>query len=146
MQVMPVSSYNGSEQLATQRLTISEEDPDDATDNKAQDMGEAAAWPLGVLSHQQGEHDRGAEMIDRAIALNPSVATYHANMAEVFRTLGRLDRAEDCCRTALHLQSDYPEAANSLGLILLRAGTDRRGRRAVWFGTSAPARFCCGLQ
>ena len=102
-------------------------------------MGEAAAWPLGVRSHQQGEHDWGAEMIDRAIALNPSVAAYHANMAEVYRTLGRLDGVEDCCRTALHLQPDYPEAANSLGLILL--ARDRPARPSpslVWHFSSGP--------
>ena len=77
---------------------------------------------LGVLAHQQGDHDRAAEMIGRAIALNPSAAAYHANLAEVYRTLGRLDRAVDCCRTALHFQPDYPEAVNSLGLILLARG------------------------
>ena len=77
---------------------------------------------LGVLAHQQGEHDRAVDLIGRAIALNPNAAAYHANLAEVYRALGRLERAVDCCRTALRLQPDYPEAVNSLGLILLARG------------------------
>jgi tetratricopeptide (TPR) repeat protein len=87
------------------------------------DRDSADAWHLlGVLAHQQRQHDRAAEMIGRAVALNPGASLYHANLAEVYRALGRLDRAEDCCRTALCLQPDYPEAANSLGLILLARG------------------------
>jgi tetratricopeptide (TPR) repeat protein len=77
---------------------------------------------LGVLTHQQGQHDRAVEMIGRAIALNPAAAAYHANRAEVYRALGRLKHAEDDCRTALRIQPDYPEAANGLGLILLARG------------------------
>jgi tetratricopeptide (TPR) repeat protein len=74
------------------------------------------------LEHQRGEHRRGAERIERAIALNPGAAPYHANVAEVYRALGLLDRAAAACRTALSLQPEYPEAANNLGLILLAQG------------------------
>src|SRR5262249_52215161 len=90
---------------------------------------------LGVLEHQRGEHRRGAERIERAIALNPGAAPYHANLAEGYRALGRLDLALGACRKALDLQPEYPEVLNNLGLILLAQGqTDdavRHFRQAV---------------
>src|SRR5262249_30650455 len=101
------------------------------------DADNAEALPLlGVLEHQRGEHRRGADRIERAIALNPGAAPYHANLAEVYRALGLLDRAAAACRAALSLQPVYPEAANNLGLILLAQGqTD-----------DAAAQFCLALR
>ena len=58
---------------------------------------------FGVVAHQQGDHRKAVEHIGRAIALNPANALYHANLAEAYRALGSLDRAAECCRTALRL-------------------------------------------
>jgi tetratricopeptide (TPR) repeat protein len=81
---------------------------------------------LGVAAHQMGAHRQVAELIGRAISLCPAVAAYHANLAEVWRALGRLDQALACGRTALQLQPDSPEAANNLGLALQRSATTPR--------------------
>ncbi len=75
---------------------------------------------LGVLSHQEGDSARAVDWIGRAIAVRPSVAVFHANLAEAYRALGQLDRAIGCCRTALRLQPACAEAANNLGLIYLQ--------------------------
>jgi tetratricopeptide (TPR) repeat protein len=77
---------------------------------------------LGVAAFQQGRPERAVELIGRAIAVNPSVAAFHANLAEAYRALGRLDQAVGCCQLALRLQPDYPEAANNLGLAWLAQG------------------------
>jgi tetratricopeptide (TPR) repeat protein len=77
---------------------------------------------LGVVAHQQGDHARAVELIARAIAGNAGNAMYHANLAEAYRALGRLDQAVASCRAALRLRPDYPEAANNLGLALLGQG------------------------
>jgi tetratricopeptide (TPR) repeat protein len=74
---------------------------------------------LGVVALQQGNSSQAVELIGRAIAVNPSVAAFHANLAEAYRALGEPERAAGCCRVALRLQLDYPEAANNLGLALL---------------------------
>jgi tetratricopeptide (TPR) repeat protein len=74
---------------------------------------------LGVVALQQGNPARAAELIGQAVAIKPSVAVFHANLAEAYRALGQPDRAVGCCRTALRLQPHYPEAANNLGLALL---------------------------
>jgi len=76
---------------------------------------------LGVLCHQRGDSPRGAELIGRAIAINPTGATFHCNLADALRALGRLDDAERAARRAIELRADYPEALHNLGTILLRA-------------------------
>jgi tetratricopeptide (TPR) repeat protein len=83
---------------------------------------------LGVVALQQGNPQGAAELIGRAIAVNPSAAAFHCNLAEAYRALGQLDRAAGCCQLALRLQPDYPEAANNLGLTLQAQG---KGQAAV---------------
>jgi tetratricopeptide (TPR) repeat protein len=61
-------------------------------------------------------------LIERAIALNPGRAAYHANLAEAYRAAGEFDRAASCGRIALRLRPAYPEAANNLGMALLQQG------------------------
>jgi tetratricopeptide (TPR) repeat protein len=89
----------------------------------ARDQENAAALHLlGVLKHQRGDHRKAVELIGRAVALRPSFAIFHANLAEAYRALGQLDRAAGCCRTALALAPEFPEAMNNLGLVLYEQG------------------------
>jgi tetratricopeptide (TPR) repeat protein len=77
---------------------------------------------LGVLRHQQGDHARAVELIGKAVALRPNVAAWHANLAEGYRALGQLERAVGCCRMALRLWPEFPEALCNLGLALQGQG------------------------
>jgi tetratricopeptide (TPR) repeat protein len=77
---------------------------------------------LGVVALQQGSPQRAVELINRAIAVNPSVAAFHGNLAEAYRALGQPERAAGCCQVALRLQPHYPEAANNLGVAWLALG------------------------
>ena len=81
-----------------------------------------AAHLLGVALHQQGQSARAVELINRAVALRPSVPAFHANLAEAYRATGQFDRAVGSCRMALQLWNDYPEAENNLGLALEALG------------------------
>jgi tetratricopeptide (TPR) repeat protein len=81
-----------------------------------------AAHLLGVVFHQQGQSAKAIELISKAVALRPSVAAFHANLAEAYRATGQFERAAGCCRTALQLYRDYPEAHNNLGLALQALG------------------------
>src|SRR5579885_478993 len=63
---------------------------------------------LGVVAYQQGNPQQACTLIGQAIALQPSVASYYANLAEVYRATGQLERAIACCRSALALQPDFP--------------------------------------
>jgi tetratricopeptide (TPR) repeat protein len=77
---------------------------------------------LGVLHNQQGQHARAVEEIGRAVALQPNVPAFHANLAEAYRALGQFERAAGCCRMALRLWTEYPEARCNLGLALQGLG------------------------
>ena len=77
---------------------------------------------LGVLHDQQGRHDQAVEEIGRAVALQPNVPAFHANLAEAYRALGQFERAAGCCRTALKLWPEFPEAYCNLGLSLQGLG------------------------
>jgi tetratricopeptide (TPR) repeat protein len=81
-----------------------------------------AAHLLGVVLHQQGQSAKAVELINRAVALRPSVPAFHANLAEAYRATGQFDRAVGCGRAALQLWKDYPEAHNNLGLALQALG------------------------
>jgi tetratricopeptide (TPR) repeat protein len=74
------------------------------------------------VAHQRGRHELAIQLIERAVALNPGRAAYHANLAEAYRATGELDRAASCGRIALRLRPAYPEAANNLGMALLQQG------------------------
>jgi tetratricopeptide (TPR) repeat protein len=77
---------------------------------------------LGVIRHQQGQPAAAVDLIGRAVTLRPGAAAFHANLAEAYRALGQLERAVGCCRTALQLYRDYPEAQINLGLALQALG------------------------
>ena len=77
---------------------------------------------LGVLRHQEDQQEQAIELIGQAVALRPNVPAFHANLAEAYRALGKLDRAIGCCRAALQLWPDCPEAHCNLGLALQAQG------------------------
>src|SRR5579864_8456286 len=77
---------------------------------------------LGLVAYQQKDPHRAIALISQAIAVNPNVAAFYSNLAEAYRATGQLERAAGCCRTALALQPENPQAANNLGLALLAQG------------------------
>ena len=82
---------------------------------------EALYW-IGCIHNQRGEYDRAVEVLKRAIVERPGVPSFHVALAESFRNLGGLKRAAGCCRTALKLKPDYPEALCTFGLVLQALG------------------------
>jgi tetratricopeptide (TPR) repeat protein len=86
----------------------------------------------GVLCHQQGVHARAVEQIGKAVVLRPNAAALHANLAEAYRGLGQFERAAGCCRTALRLWPNFPEARCNLGLALQGGNGDI----SILFGTT----------
>ena len=85
----------------------------------AQEAGNAdALHMLGVLFHQQGDNRATIELMARAVVLRPNTATFHANLAEAYRAIGQYERAAGCCRTAIGLRPNFPEAIANLGLAL----------------------------
>jgi tetratricopeptide (TPR) repeat protein len=77
---------------------------------------------LGLVAMQQGSPTRGVELISRAVALDPEVALYHANLGEAYRMLGHYEKAADSFRRALALDPHLAPVANNLGLCLETLG------------------------
>src|SRR3954470_22269423 len=67
----------------------------------AQDRRQSDALNLlGLVSLLQGDHKTAAELIAKAVAANPRVASYHNNLGEALRGLGRMREAEQAYRRA----------------------------------------------
>ena len=86
---------------------------------------------FGVMHHQCGYSSRAVELIGRAVALRPGAAAFHANLAEVHRTLGQYEQAVDCCRTALRLAARLPRGGQQPRPGPAGARPARGSRRAV---------------
>ncbi len=77
---------------------------------------------LGVICLQCGRYESALRHIERSIALDPTVAFYHSNLAEAFRGLSRLEEAIAACRRSLELDAGDPSAWNNLGIALAESG------------------------
>jgi len=65
---------------------------------------------LGLISHQRGEHAKALPQIERAIAIDRTVALYHFNRGNVLLALGRTAEACSAFAEAFRLKPDYPAA------------------------------------
>lgn len=76
-----------------------------------------------MASYQLGLMIQAAiDLIRRAVAVNPSVPDYHANLGELLRRTGEVDEAVAACCRAVQLNPLSPGAHNNLGVALRDAG------------------------
>ena len=73
---------------------------------------------LGVVALQTGRTQRGAELIVKAIELNPNVAAAHHNLGSAFSTLKRPAEALASYDKAIALKPGYAEVHNNRGAAL----------------------------
>ena len=73
---------------------------------------------LGVLALQTNNHALAAELIGKAIEINPTSATAYLNMGAVLQAVRRLDEALVSYDKALALKPDYASAFNNRGNVL----------------------------
>jgi protein O-GlcNAc transferase len=86
-----------------------------------QDPNHADAWHLlGLLAHQCGKSQFGADLIARAIALRADIPVYYSNQGAVLTGLGRYAEAEAALRRVFVLDPDHFGARNSLASLLAR--------------------------
>jgi hypothetical protein len=70
---------------------------------------------LGVIAYQTERRELAAELIGKAIAINPREASSHSNLGNLLLHQGRLDEAVARYHRALRLRPNFPEALNNLG-------------------------------
>lgn len=73
---------------------------------------------LGVIAYQTRNHQRGLELISKAIALSPNDASFYSNQGLVLKELNLLDAAISSFDKAIALQPGYAEAYNNRGNVL----------------------------
>jgi len=77
---------------------------------------------LGVISHQQEDAETAVELISKAIQSSPDNASYHSNLGEAFRALGRFDEATAAYEKALAIDPGFAMAHNNLANVLADSG------------------------
>jgi protein O-GlcNAc transferase len=77
---------------------------------------------LGVLAGQVGRTETAIQLIGRAIAVNPLIAEFHGNLAEIYRRTGRIVEAMASYRRVTELKPDSADGWNSLGSALRHQG------------------------
>jgi Flp pilus assembly protein TadD len=77
---------------------------------------------LGVIAHQQGEHDFAIEAIRDAIARNPDFHGYHHNLGCIYLDLGRFQEAIASLGRGLQLAPNSAESQYNLATALRSVG------------------------
>ncbi len=77
---------------------------------------------LGLSLHGAGQHEAALELIERAIAVRPGEAMFHANAGAVALALGAEDRAADHQQRAIAADPGYADAYNNLAVLRERQG------------------------
>jgi hypothetical protein len=98
------------------------------------------AWHLlGMIAYRARSYAPAQVMIERAIAIKPDFAPYHANRGEVLQCTGRYDEAERSFRRALAIDPANAQAINGMALHADRVGDLDRAERILRHGiTVAP--------
>ncbi len=77
---------------------------------------------LGALACQTDHLDDAIELIQKAIAINPTQAGYYHNLGESYRRSGRWEGAIAAFQRAVELRSEHAETYNNLGIVLNEVG------------------------
>ncbi len=70
---------------------------------------------LGVVAHQRGRYAEAVDLIGQAIEIDPSIASFHANLGTSLKALGQFDLAVECFDKAIALKPDYAQAHYNRG-------------------------------
>ena len=73
---------------------------------------------LGLLAHQNGDHDGAVTLIEKAIKLKPGFYEAYNNLGAILMVQDRPKDAEESFRHALAIRPDYQEAQNNLDFLL----------------------------
>ena len=86
---------------------------------------------LGYLDWRGGDYEASEELLERAIALDPSLRRAHHFLGLTALRRLELDRAEAAFRRALDEGEDFPEAWFHLGKIALQRGDAEEAERLL---------------
>jgi len=96
---------------------------------------------LGVAMGQMGKPAAAVDLIRRAIAIHPTDADYHSNLATFLIQIKQEDAAIESCRRAIALRPGLAEAHLNLGVSLVAQDKIPEATAAFCPNNSAEARF-----
>lgn len=73
---------------------------------------------LGVIAFQTGNHERAAELIGRAIEIDPNHAAFYCNRGNALLKLRQFDAAVASYDEAIRMKSDFADAHSNRGVAL----------------------------
>lgn len=73
---------------------------------------------MGVVAYRKGDMERALSLMERAIAVGIDTSLYYRNIGEIYRVLGRLDKAVETARKSVALAPMDPLAQMNCGIIL----------------------------
>ena len=74
---------------------------------------------LGISKIQNGQSDKGIDLVREALSVKPDYVEAHYNLARALQTIGRLDEAAIHYNKVLAVSPNNADAQNNLGAILL---------------------------
>ena len=87
------------------------------------DPGNAdALHMLGLLLHQQNDHETAIRLFSQAIEFGPESTEVYTNLGSALQSCNRIDEAIAAFRQAIKINPDYVLAHNNLGNALREAG------------------------
>ena len=86
---------------------------------KAQPKNADALHLLGVIAAQAKQHERAIELIGKAIAVNPKVASFYSNRSNALLEMKRSEEALEGFDKAIVLKSDFAEGHSNRSNALL---------------------------
>ena len=83
----------------------------------------------GICTVCRGSRVPGLEMMERAVALQPARADFHAHLGTMRRLLGRPAEAEEAFRESLRLNPDDAGILSTLAILLAGRGEHKEALR-----------------
>jgi len=106
----------------------------------AADPRHARAWHQWACLVTAGEPERSVELFLRAIRLDGGIASWHNNLGETLRVLGRLNDAARCYQQALRLDPQYVTPRVNLCQTCLGLGQTAEAERVASEALALPCR------
>lgn len=101
---------------------------------------------LGVIAHQASKPELAMELIEKAIQLNDKEALFHANLGEMSRLQGDLNRAIQHGKKAVALDSMLATAHSNLGIAYYDSKKYDRAEACQRLALKINPRLACALN
>jgi Flp pilus assembly protein TadD len=83
---------------------------------------------LGQLNQRIGQRAAAVGYLQRAVAVNPYISSYHAGLAQLYGSLGEWAKSVEACQSALRLNPADWETRMMLVMAYLRTGDRQRAQ------------------